>query len=389
MSTISNEELVSLYQLSNTKLKTNGWRVDWFGDIVESYKGKDLFSTSISPQDFYEKTFQINDLGILYVSNFYGKTLINKCSTHIRESVCLSYRMHADFSKEYVFSPDLITNLFIDINNTYLIMKNLLEEAELDTTVVTFSLCFSLKPNQLKMRDNITNLLSEYQFHLSNKDNANLILCSSVVENSFIFKLFNDQFEHYLIFSFDDISKIALDKIYYLMIAKKSIKRLSGQIENRILNNLINIQKSVKGIKFKNKVTHKDIEELLELKKKIIEESNHYDILNSYGELIQNFLNYHLLPFLKQEDNSFLEKTPGLLSYERENFEIFYLNELNNFMSRTEKMITEVNSFLSTVIDILLMKINLRSQLLIERLEIVGLFIAIAALGVAIITIIN
>lgn len=385
---LSYEELSALHRISLAELQNNGWRIDWYEAIDELVQSKQTLDF-IPPNQFYRKTYQVTDLGLLHVGNFKNSTLIRKCSTHVRESICPNFQMHTTYVKAYPLSSDTNSLIWADVRACVGLLNSLLIEAGLRATHETITICFECESGPNDPINALAKNLSRHGGLLVIGDESIEIISASMLEGSLVVRTADADRERVLVFSLNRESRLGLDRLYYLMIAKRRIKELIAHLETIYVADLQSIQEEIARLRFTGQVRNSDVEKLLELRNRIAERSGKYKRVRSHVDLTTSFLNLHVAPLFSANEVVVFEGLPGFAKYENDHLVTFYTNSLQTMVEGTNKLIDENLAFLTTLTEIFLIKVNLHSQVIIERLQLIAVIVALLALVPAIITLLQ
>ncbi len=325
MGVINYDSLVNLFKASNS-FSNEKWRIEWSQDIPKVASLKK--SESVLPHEFYERIYDLIDLGVLVFEDKSGNFPFGRIYIYIHDNMCPSFQIRTKLRYECSSSnPN----------------KELLEKIrDFDRMLVDFAKSIGLIPltncwtvrydfldsitNSAKLNvDNLAKLRNDFF-----EDEAVNIDSCSLIDQTFMVKMLEEGREEYLVLDlFQSELDFALNRFYYLMLLKTRIKHLVEQLKSIYTENIQNMEEESRKHKLVKKVRASEVSQLLALRESIVKVSERFGILKNQVELIRNFLRFHLHSFLDETTESCLDQTTkGVIQSEKLTLEIFYLGPL-------------------------------------------------------------
>ena len=233
-------ELVSLHNLASTHLLKDGWRVDWYDNVPVLALGKQNELASIAPHEFYERLYNVVDLGLLYYEFLDEQKKASEIKIYIHDSILPSYQVRAYKSYSFDTTESFLQKIWQNIQATNDLIRNVVQAANLAPSIDTWTICFKSLGSDLS-DDNLSvirDAKAELLLALFGDEPIVLESASAIEDSLRVLKILGQGSEQYLIFSFDKGDELAISRLYYLMLAEGKMKHLLGVLKQAHVENI-------------------------------------------------------------------------------------------------------------------------------------------------------
>ncbi|WP_160163275.1 hypothetical protein [Nitrolancea hollandica] len=381
MGTLNYDQLLALHE-SASSFRTQGWRVDWYEDILELVNRKQNSPDIIAPDEFYEKIYQITDLGLLFKAYPGRSVAFRKIDIHLHDSIVSSYQIRARFQASSESSRLSYPDLWSNIKSANNMLHNVAHEVGLYPTVDAWTVRLA---SQQDPGIDTTPSYQELVAILLNDDMIT-IESASLLKNSALIKLINAGRDQYLEIASEHEGDSFPFNIYHLMIARNKLKDLFHQLKREHVTSISTLQSKARRYHLLSTVRSEDVRELAQLRSDIIQRSEEFYVRRNHVELALSFLEFHAGAFLHtNSETPVAQNLPLLIHSENDHLQVFYLEPLRYLVQRIDQSIKQSLDSASSVMEILNIQVNLRSQKLIENLQLIAVIAALISIAVTMI----
>lgn len=387
MGTLDYPGLTLLYELSNSKLLKEGWRIDWYSDIPSLVTSE---QNALNPHEFYEKLYNVIDLGLLHFSFLDDNKKASKISIYVHNSITYSYQIRYHIKSVFDSSSEFLDKIWEYIKNTNTLIRNMALNAQIVPLVDTWTIRFEKNSNGgyddnleviQKPNENITSVLF-------GNDPVVVESASAIGESLRVLKILGHGCEQYLIFSFDKNEELAISRLYYLTLAKTQIKKLIDDLKRTSVPSIKKLQQETQQFQQIKRVKAVHVNRVLGLRSNVLKNWDDFRTVRGYIDLTFSFLSFHVESYFADIQETFIVKyTLGLVRSESNQLQLFYVEPLKSLAKRLEEDIQEALALTANLIEILNIDINLRLQVLMWRSQAISLVIAVVSLAVAVLAI--
>lgn len=212
----------------------------------------------------------------------------------------------------------------------------------------------------------------------------------SVIDGVMVIKLVAEEIEQYLVFPPEGYDNdIALSKLYYLTLGKCRIKQLREQFKQLYIDNIKKLEEELHVHASTIKLKTSTLNQLLRLRRRVIDLSERSRRLREQTELGKNFLEFHCGSFLKSTEKPLSKDAKGVIEIERVKLELFFLNPLDTLTKSVEADLYSLMNSVEAVSDIFATEVNLRLQISVKRLTVIATVVSIVSLIAAVVAFIK
>lgn len=200
---------------------------------------------------------------------------------------------------------------------------------------------------------------------------------SLIHDQAFVVKFIIDGSDQFLILPFSSQREIVISQLYYLAIAKGNMKVLLDRLKQSYDIGLSTLKPEISSYMTMEKIKEVHLKKFLSLRSKIANHASGFRTLENHVELVMGFLDFNVkLVTSDLREIQISQGRPCTMFSERDNLQLFYLSPLKTITLRTGELISEASLFASTLSEIMTLKVNLKSQKYLERLQIGALVFA-------------
>jgi hypothetical protein len=221
-------------------------------------------------------------------------------------------------------------------------------------------------------------------------DSAVTVESASRVGHRLVFKFLSGTSEQYLILSSGVDDDLAISRLYYLTIAKAALVSLCDELKRDYLANVAALPQQTTQYRLATRIRLCDVDRLYGLRTSIAERADSFRNTRTYVDLASSFVAFHVDAFLRgTAEVRALPDTPGVLENETAQLNLFYVRPLDSLVRRIDDTIKEALDLVVGAIQLFTVNLNLRSQVLIERLQALTVMIALGSLVFAIVSLVK
>jgi len=387
MGILDHNKLSKLYQLTKDAHNAKEWQVDWYEDIPKLISsGKSQFE---SPSSLYDKTFELTDLGKLTLRTPSSYLGIEDVSIYLQEGLEMSFLIRTQNTFNHNLSNGFASFVKrVKDSNTEL--ERIAENIGLTPTSYTWTVRIqkcTIDTDQLisdGLGSGTNSIVSALQTTFNNVDSA------SRIGKTLLVKLVEGGKEQYFILCLGEENEdIAIDKLYYLAIAKWQIKQLIQSFRLTYSDSMRRLEEQLNDHILSPKVKPSRLNELLLLRRNIILSSNQSKKMRDQIQLVKNFLQFHCGDFLNEKEDRLIDSLRGIIESERMGLELFYIGPLENLAIKSEEEVQSILDSVEGITDIFTTEVNLQLQGSIRKLTLITTLIAILSLVITIIGLIR
>lgn len=390
LGTLSYGELHALWKTAaDSQFAKEGWRIDWYEDIALLVRERQSPVVPIAPYEFYERLYNVRDLGLFRLEAFGEDNPIQEVSIYVQDSILPSYQIRSrsriisegsSLSFKHVWTHiKCINDSLVDIAQ----FVGIYPQIHTWTVRLDSESRFEEETYQQLVDNRVDFLLS-----LLGEESALVESASVVGSRLWVVKILVTGAEQFLILDFDGERGFAISRLYYLLIGEERIKRLLTRVKTDYLTTLSDLNAQMRLHHGINQASPAELAKLARLRGQFIDKADDLRAVQAQAQLAQSFLEFHLQPFLEAiPENVLLLDTPKVIETERSQLDLFFLRPMRYAIQRTSEALEDMERHLSTYVEILSIQTSLRNQVLMERLEIIAVAIAMLALALSVINI--